>query len=162
MYEVSKQLVKFIISGVVAVLTDFVVYYSLGALPVDTSAHLGIGLQVIDLWKALGFISGTVVTYNLNKFWTWRKTDKNNKRLRNFVILYVISFIINIGMNKYALNFIPNNEFILSVKRFDSQLEQLMAIKTDKLAAFLIATIASTVVNFVGQKIWVFKGSEAD
>lgn len=162
MYEVSKQLIKFVISGVIAVLTDFIVYYGLGALPFDIEYSIGLGFHLNDLYKALGFLFGTTVTYNLNKFWTWRKTDTDNSRLGKFAVLYAISFIINIGVNKYALQYMPDNEFMLMIKRFDETAKQLFALKIDKLAAFLIATIASTIVNFIGQKTWVFKSKEED
>jgi putative flippase GtrA len=84
-YQASKQLTKFIISGILAVGVDFVVYFIL-------SQYMGANES-----KALSFCSGMLVTYNLNKYWTWRQTDKNNKRLSLFALLYFIALIINVS-----------------------------------------------------------------
>ncbi|NBV57348.1 MAG: GtrA family protein [Bacteroidetes bacterium] len=98
-YQASKQLSKFIISGIIAVGVDFVVYFIL-------SQYMGANES-----KALSFCSGMLVTYNLNKYWTWRQTDKNNKRLTLFALLYFVALIINVSANSFLLNSIPNYLF---------------------------------------------------
>lgn len=143
-------------------MTDFVVYYGLGLIPADKTTSILGNFMLNDLYKAMGFITGTAVTYNLNKFWTWRQTDKSSKRLGKFIFLYAISFVINIAVNKYSLQFIPDNDFVLMMRKYDDGLKQLFAMKIDKLAAFFFATAASTIVNFVGQKLWVFKPNGTD
>lgn len=147
-YQTSKQLTKFGLVGMTAVMVDLFVYYLLSQF-ID-----------VNISKALSFASGTFVTYNLNKFWTWRQTDKNNTRLFLFLILYAMSLLINVGVNSLALQYLPKSEIIISLRDLGNELNQLFAMKTDKFVAFFIATAVSSVFNFLGQKYWVFKESE--
>ncbi len=143
-YQASKELTKFIISGLAAVAVDFIVYFAL-------SQFLDINLS-----KGLSFCSGMLVTYNLNKYWTWRQTDKNNKRLLLFTGLYLVAMVINIAVNHYAFELLPDGEFV-SLLRSESGIKDLITIKIDKVAAFIIATGISASFTFVGQKFWLFR-----
>lgn len=67
---VVKQITKFFIIGVSAVLVDFIVYYLLSDL---------LSLN-IDISKGAGFMVGTIYTYYLNKLWTWKYTEKKQQR----------------------------------------------------------------------------------
>lgn len=157
LYQLSKEITKFLISGVIAVGTDFTVYYGLGAV-FNAEASLGLGsLYWNDVFKSVGFIAGTTVTYNLNKYWTWRKTDRDRRRLLNFVVLYLISFVVNVWVNNASILWLPDNEMALISKKASGDFIQWMAFKTDKFFAFLFSSIASAAVSFTGQKIWVFK-----
>jgi putative flippase GtrA len=144
-YQASKELTKFIISGLLAVLVDFIVYFLL-------SQFLDMNLS-----KALSFMSGMLVTYNLNKYWTWRQPDKNNKRLLLFVALYAVAMIVNVFSNQLAFNTLPNNEFICSIRNSEAVLKDLITVKIDKVLAFIIATGISATLTFLGQKFWLFK-----
>lgn len=159
LYQTSKQITKFTISGLIAVAFDFSVYYGLSNLFHDAAQSADSILFTLnwnDLFKAFGFLSGTLITYNLNKFWTWRKPDRNHKRLLNFLILYSLSFIINVVINKLGLNTFHNNELVAMLRDSTGNMNEFIAIKTDKLFAFVMATAASSIFNFIGQKIWVF------
>ena len=158
-YQTSKQLTKFVISGLIAVVFDFGVYYSLSNLfsdLVQSGNPVLLSLNWNDIFKALGFLSGTLVTYNLNKYWTWRTPDRNNRRLVNFLILYSMSFVINVLVNKFGLQLFHDNELVIMFRNDVGVLKEFIALKTDKLFAFVMATAASSIFNFIGQKIWVF------
>lgn len=148
-YQTTKDLTKFTIAGASAVLVDFLVYYL-------CSTFLD-----VDVSRAIGYFSGTVVTYNLNKFWTWRLNDRNQKRLYRFLVLYILSGIGNVYINSLALNLLPDSELILQIKEASGSLLELAAFKIDKFAAFLIATAFSVLINFIGQKIWVFRKNQS-
>jgi putative flippase GtrA len=144
-YQTSKQLTKFGLSGLTAATIDFLIYYACSSfLPTP-------------LAKGIGFCVGTYVTYNLNKYWTWRKNDKSKLRLAKFISLYGISMIINIAVNQYGLHIIPENEFLLSIRPEEGFPKELFAFKLHKIFAFALATAVSSVVNFLGQKLWVFR-----
>lgn len=160
-YQTSKQITKFTISGIIAVFVDFAIYYGLSNLFGSASDEAFAGMQWNDVFKGIGFISGTFVTYNLNKFWTWRTSDRNNKRLMNFFYLYLISFVVNITINKWGLHIFHDDEISLVFTTHEQVVNTLFAFKTDKLFAFVLATGVSSVVNFIGQKIWVFKGASS-
>lgn len=161
LYQTSKELTKFGISGVIAVFSDFATYYGLNVLfPEMAEQVVGGGMFWNDVFKALGFIVGTIVTYNLNKYWTWRQNDRNNKRLMNFIALYAISFVVNVLVNRYSIIWLPDNEIALISKKFDGSMVEWIAFKTDKFFAFLFSAVGSAMVSFIGQKIWVFKTKE--
>ena len=87
-----------------------------------------------DIAKILSFIMGTIVAFIINKYWTFERYEKNYKQIFQFTILYSITLFVNVMVNRLILDFA---EFTF--------------------LAFLIATGASTILNFVGQKWWVFK-----
>ena len=159
-YQTSKQITKFTISGLIAVFVDFAVYYGLSNLVGNANDIVGGSLHWNDVYKGLGFMTGTFVTYNLNKYWTWRTSDKNSKRLLNFMMLYLVSFVINILINKWGLHTFKDDEIALIFTNHEAVSTSLFAFKTDKLFAFVLATAVSSIVNFLGQKIWVFKGAQ--
>lgn len=92
------------------------------------------GLLGYDLAKMLSFIAGTCVGFTLNKFWTFQQMHSAVKQLTKFSILYISSLSANVLINKLSLIILP--EFIFT--------------------AFLIATTSSTILNYLGNKFWVF------
>lgn len=87
-----------------------------------------------DVAKSISFLLGTIVAFLINKYWTFEKYDKSYKEIVQFTILYTITLGANVVTNKFVL-------------------EQTDSV----LFAFLVATGVSTVLNFLGQKFWVFK-----
>lgn len=87
-----------------------------------------------DVAKAISFLLGTIVAFVINKYWTFEKHDKSYKEIVQFTILYGLTLGANVITNKFIL------------VQMDSVL-----------FAFLVATGVSTVLNFLGQKFWVFK-----
>jgi putative flippase GtrA len=156
-YQTSKQITKFTISGLIAVFVDFAIYYGLSNLAGNADNFVSGNLYWNDVYKGLGFLTGTFVSYNLNKFWTWRTSDRDNRRLVNFVLLYFVSLIVNISINKWGLHTFHNNEIALLYTKHDLEAITLFPFKTDKLFAFILATGVSSVITFLGQKLWVFK-----
>ena len=147
-HPVKKELIKFTLIGILAVLVDLSVYYVLlNVLPEDV-------LQFASneaISKTISFLCGMVVTYSLNKLWTWKQRDRSNKRLVKFTVLYGVSLFLNVFTNSTLLYILEHNQDIYDVpyKYF---------------LAFVGATGMSAVVNFVGQKFWVFRvrGEESD
>ncbi len=145
MYQATKEISKFFVSGITAVLVDLLVYYSCSQFIEQNIA------------KALGFVMGTIVTYNLNKFWTWRQPEKDNRRLLPFILLYGFSMLLNVLGNAWALQKIPSHVIASNIQKIGGEHLELFAFKIDKICAFLFATFVSSILNFLGQKYWVFK-----
>ena len=122
MNKLKGELKRFLIAGLSAVGTDFITYYVM----LNFLHH--------DIAKTLSFISGTVVAFVVNKYWTFERYEKSYKQIFQFIILYSTTLFINVIVNRLVLNF-----------------AELVFL------AFLIATGTSTILNFVGQKWWVFK-----
>jgi len=85
--------------------------------------------------KAVSFICGTVVTFVLSKYWTFEVKERSVKEILRFAFLYSSTLALNVSMNKFVLFTFPDWYFF----------------------AFLCSTGTSTIVNFIGQKWWVFK-----
>lgn len=145
---VVKQITKFFIIGVSAVMVDFIIYYA-------TTEFFGINN---DIGKSLGFIIGSFYTYYLNKRWTWRNQNKSNKKMIfRFAVIYALSFIGNVLVNKYCINILPDSLISLQITNTKQEAMKLISLQLDKLTAFFFATVFSAVFNFLGQKFWVFK-----
>ena len=149
-YQASKQLTKFIISGLFAVGVDFTVYFALS--------------QYLDpnLSKAISFCTGMFVTYNMNKFWTWKQPEKDNKRIMLFTILYAVALIVNVKTNEFMLETLPNYTFSFLLHSDTNEILKSLVIGVDKLTAFVLATTASVALTYIGQKYWIFKPEKAD
>lgn len=87
-----------------------------------------------DVAKAISFLLGTIVAFVINKYWTFEKHEKSYKEIFQFTILYSLTLGANVITNKFVL----------------MQLDSIFF-------AFFVATGVSTVLNFLGQKFWVFK-----
>ncbi len=87
-----------------------------------------------DLAKTLSFICGTIVAFIANKYFTFQKYEKRNKEVWQFVLLYLATLIVNVAINRIVL-----------------EISQIV------LLGFLVATVFSASLNFLGQKFWVFK-----
>ena len=87
-----------------------------------------------DVAKAMSFLLGTVVAFIINKYWTFEKHEKSYKEMMKFGILYSLTLGANVMTNNIVLEY-----------------TSLIFL------AFLVATGVSTVLNFIGQKFWVFK-----
>lgn len=87
-----------------------------------------------NIAKTISFLLGTVVAFILNKYWTFENKQKSFKQIIQFLFLYMLTLTINIFTNSFVLN-----------------------ITSLVLLSFVIATGVSTILNFIGQKWWVFK-----
>ncbi len=117
-----KEILRFLIGGGSAVITDYLLYTFL------TSSNFDIFVS-----KAISFIAGSIVGFIINKFWTFNSKKLLLCEILKYAVLYFFTAIINSAVNKAAF-------IVLDVK----------------LLAFFAATGTSTVLNFLGQKFFVF------
>lgn len=117
-----EQMGKFFVAGVSAVTTDLIVY------------KLLISLIGPEFAKGISFLTGTCVSYIINKYWTFNVQDKSKKEVARFLCLYSSTLLLNVLTNAIVLE------------------------KTELVwLSFLLATAVSMTLNFIGQKWWVFK-----
>lgn len=91
---------------------------------------LGVDMSVS---KAVSYVLGAAVGFVINKFWTFECKELSANEIVRYVILYLCSAMINAGVN-----------FVV------------MKLFQVTLLAFLCATAVSTIINFLGQKFYVF------
>jgi putative flippase GtrA len=93
----------------------------------------------------LSFIGGLSVTYYFNFYWTWKLKGYSQKGFMiRFILLYAGSLILNVVTNSAFLHILHNWDIFNN-------------IPYKYLVAFVVATAVSGILNFVGQKFWVFK-----
>lgn len=140
-------LTKFGVVGGLSFMIDLGIYYTLSQFAPTYIA------------KATAIVLATYVNYSMNKRWTWGKSDKNSQRLFKYMFLYAISGTINVLANEYFLQTLPQAFLSLDIISAANVTKPLAAVKINKFFAVIIATVFGMVVNFLGQKIWVFKQS---
>ena len=126
-----KQSLYFLVTGTLAVSLDFVVYLIL-------LENLGTVFS-----KLCGFYCGVFLSFYLNASFTF-KNNNNNNNLINFKNFKKYLFILTISM---LINNIINYVFIIILH------EVLYAIYI----AFVLATVASLIFNFLMMKFWIFR-----
>lgn len=88
-----------------------------------------------SLAKAISFILACILVYILNKYWTFSLKKRSFIQMIKFGVLNMTTLGANVTVNKVSLMVFP----------------KLV------LFAFLAASGTSIVLNFVGQKWWVFR-----
>ena len=109
-------------------------YAGLAAVGTDLIVYyLILNFLSYEVSKGISFIIGSVVAFIINKYWTFNKPEKSYIEMIRFGVLYSTTLGLNIMTNKIVLD---NTNMVL--------------------VSFLVATGISTILNFVGQKWWVF------
>jgi putative flippase GtrA len=116
-----RQIIRFLIAGFIALFVDIGIYVLL-------QDDIGIFYA-----KATSFITATIVTFFINKFWTFQKSSFNFFELIQFILFYIASAYLNALINK--------NAFL---------------ILNDRIIAFVIANGICTNTNFLGLKLIIF------
>lgn len=122
-----QQLKRYIMTGGVATLIDFCVYSSLLYFGMDFSYA-----------KALSFLTALSFSYNGHRRWTFQ-SHGNLQRIIAFIVLYISSFVLNI----------LSNAFMLELLGTDTKIKIL--------AAFVVSTGLTAVLNFIILKFYIFR-----
>ncbi|HEY8372961.1 MAG TPA: GtrA family protein [Pseudonocardiaceae bacterium] len=120
------QLVRFVLVGGFSAVVDYGSYQLL--LFLGTWVHLA---------KALSFVAGTTTAYLLNRRWTFNASGGAG-RLGAFMLLYTVTFFVNIGMNAWALSLLPEGPWRVTL-------------------AWIVAQGTATTINFVVLRLVVFR-----
>ena len=108
-----------------------------GAVFIDFLSHMTMvhAFQIhISVSKAISYILGAFFAFLMNRIWTFQSDQRIHKSLVKFSILYASTFCANVVMNAFAV-----------------------LIGMPVIIAFAIATATSIVLNYIGQKFWVFR-----
>lgn len=134
----KKQVLRFILIGSLTVLIDYLFYRLIISVNVAYSYA-----------KATSFIVGATFAYFANKRFTFELKTFSYSQIVKFAMLYISTLSVNIFINKITILLGTH-----IIQKF--YLENLISDKMIVNLAFLSATGSSTILNFLGQKFWVF------
>ena len=126
----SAQLVRFVLTGGLSAVVDFGLLVLL--------MHLGLGHTPA---KAMSFVAGTTTAYLINRRWTFR-AEPSRRRFLAVVVLYAVTFALQVGLFSLV--------YTLMTARDVDRL-------TVQVVAFVIAQGVATTVNFLVQRMFIFK-----
>ena len=125
---IKRELITFLFVGTLTVLTDFLTYRALTQFQIIE----------VNVAKAIGFSTGTLFAYFANRFWTFDNKSNVMDSVTRFLFLYGSTLGANVLVNAFALRIITDLPAAVQL-------------------AFLLATIVSASLNFLGMKYFVFK-----
>ena len=131
------QLTRFVITGVLSALVDY------GLLVLLMAAGLGYVPA-----KVLSFVAGTTTAYLINRRWTF-VSDGSRRTFAAVMGLYALTFVLQVGI--FAVLY----PWLLSVSLGAEILPQM---NWAQLVGFVVAQGTATTVNFVVQRLVIFKG----
>ena len=99
-----------------------------------------------SIWFDFRFRALARNAYLLNKFFTFKQPVHSTAELIRFFSLYGTTLVANVFVNYLALTLLP--DFV----------GDFLSWSYIVILAFVMATGVSTILNFTGQKLWVFKG----
>jgi len=120
---VNKKIILFAIFGFLQVGIDFSIYTVLYYLT-----------NQVSLSKSISIIFCIVISYYLNKKFTFNNASKNVKVFYQSMLVYAASMLINVGINSLIFNYLKN----------------FLEKETTLIIAFIIATFCSASLNFIG------------
>ncbi len=128
-HHLRKQIVLFVVIGGFCGVIDF-----------GLTAVLGKELGFPLFWaKAVGFVAGTATAYVLNRRFTFQ-APPSHRRLVAVWILYIVTFAVQEGIFNGVLVAWPPEKNLLHM-----------------LVAYVLAQGTATVINFVVQRVVIFK-----
>ncbi|STB96336.1 GtrA family protein [Corynebacterium amycolatum] len=131
-HGLKVQMMRFIISGVIAAVVDFgLTFIMLNAF------------GATNFWgKTVGWVFGTITAYIINSRWTF-KSKSSAKKVLAVAVLYLITYATQVGI------FNVLQPWLVESWGWNAQWAQF--------GAFVVAQGVATVINFIIQRVFIFR-----
>lgn len=131
---IDKTTIKFILVGIINTLVGTSVMFLL------------YNLAGVNYWisSASNYIVGSIVSYLLNKYFTFNNKEKSLKQVVKFVVNISLCYLLAYGIAK------PTVEFILSP----------LTLRMKENLAMLVGMGLFVAFNYIGQRFFVFKNDK--
>lgn len=137
-----RKLIKFSITGGAAFGVSYLIYVYLVNRELKAS---GTADDVYLIYKTLGDIAGLMVSFLVNKYWTFRHQRQQGKKyFTGYFMVYFITFFLNIGITKVIVDYLT---FLPDLRLY---------------FAPIISTGICAVINFLATNNLVFKVAVED
>ena len=133
--QLKHEVSHFFVIGLLATSVDFALYFWW---------HYYVTFSIA---KTCSFTCGSLIVYFLNKFFTFKQPHRSHAEMIRFMILYASTMLANVWSNSLCL-WLTKLWLPLIWHTWSTEVI---------IIAFICATGVSTVINFLGQKFWVFR-----
>lgn len=125
--DLKTQIIRFTLTGGLSAVVDYGLY----------SLLLNLIGWPVTVAKTISFIAGTTTAYLINRRWTFQ-APPSRARFTAVVVLYALTLLVQVGINAVLYATLPDDWWRQPL-------------------AFVIAQGTATVINFVVQRLVIFK-----
>ena len=137
--ELTK-IVKYQISGLAVIATDWGLYFMLNSLLGGFSNNLSFRYSA----QFISYSCGAIVSYAINRKWTFGTDSKFfSRKMFQFLLLNLGSLVASEGVLALA-----------------SQLFLLQGSIVKEVAVKIVVDVFPAVLNYIGIRFWIFRGKE--
>ena len=150
--KISKEIIRFLITGCICAFLDFLVCYLINALLKNV---INVEPLLVAIYTLCGFIVGVSANYLLSNLWVFKNVeDKSKQKTPKFIILFVllsaVGWLISF-LTMYLCTIIFNNWLSIDINGFE--LTSIFNIKTWASLAFWLFVLAFFLKTFFGM-VW--------
>ncbi|MCH5278515.1 MAG: GtrA family protein [Christensenellaceae bacterium] len=139
------QLIKFALVGASNTIIDFVVSLVLNAI-----------FHWYYVAKVVGYCLGVANSYLLNSRWTFKEERRKDAReIISFIIVNLVVLLISLGLMSLFKNLMHLDDWWMTT----GIPEWFKKLIDGERACMLVSTCICIIINFVGNKLFVFKAS---
>lgn len=165
--KISLELVRFVITGIICALADFLVSF----LVKEMLSSLSVEWLKIVLYTLAGFIVGVILNYFLSTYWVFQNVaDKKKTKTPMFVLLYVVLSAIGwllsyLTMQLCTIAFVAWFEINISESLIGDGISWSLFVSASLwlfFIAFVLKTIIGMIWNYLTRKLILYKAPKKE